>query len=321
MRNLPNRRLVGLCAVAIAGGLFGYFECTGPTQDGLGAGSGISPGLYLTLCGLTFSESSDGAVRYESYPGDAPDPADPNYSTWWVQQEAVGIAIGTGPCDTALHDFVTHQPGVHFEALYLDAAATHLRYRDNPPIDAELGAALATVARAMLAETSPAPRLSSFPDSLQENGSTEMMVLLRHAEQPRLWRSARGRSRAQALLTAIRFARSRWQEREEAMGGPLNRALDSLSIDVLELRPAGVIDMSDPRLLSRVVGEPFGVGFAQAGRWRYLLPFDISRAGGPEPALAALLENNGLSLDAAQRSDVRVYRHLPVVLGTSPPPN
>ena len=104
------------------------------------------------------------------------------------------------------------------------------------------------------------------------------------------------------------------------MGGPLNRALDSLSIDVLELRPAGVIEMSDPRLLSRVVWEPFGVGFAQAGRWRYLLPFDIARAGGPEPALASLLEDNGLSLDAAQRSDVRVYRHLPVVLGTSPPP-
>lgn len=278
--------------------------------------------MYFTACGFSAPDLAPRGVSYTSYPTDAPGILEDGYHDWWLEQQATGLALGTGPCshaDSALSDLIAYKPVEGFEGLYLRASASHYRYHAEAPVDPDLGNALASVSRAMLAESSSAPQLSSFPDSFRDNGNTEMMVLLRQAEQPRLWRSARGRSRAQALLTATRFARSRWIEREEAMGGPLRRALDRMSVDVLELRAAGVIDMSDPRLLSQAVGSAFGLGFARGGRWRYVLPYDIAQAGGPEAALVTLLEANGLSLDAARRSDIRVYRYLPKLLGTSSP--
>ena len=65
------------------------------------------------------------------------------------------------------------------------------------------------------------------------------MVLVRDRGRPRLWRSARGSSVARGLLLAAQVARERWQEREAAMGGPIEEALPRMDVEVSLLEEDG----------------------------------------------------------------------------------
>ena len=182
------------------------------------------------------------------------------------------------------------------------------------------GRALSEVARRMLAGERP-PRLASFPPLLRRVQHVEVMVLLRSGPRPRLWRSARGSSIARAFLTAVRVARQRWREREQAMGEPLADALPSLTVDVSLLRDDGEIGSDDPHFIDRVVSKAHGVAYEYKGSWRYLLPdatADQGR-GSASRALAGLFSDNGLPEDAYKRSDVKISRLRVEQLATSSP--
>ena len=242
----------------------------------------------------------------------------------WIQGEGRrGLVLGTGRCDEpsgvgvdALREYRTTWP---FVGRYFDEGQSYYELSRRQMIDERIGLTLAEVARAMLSGEARAPRLDSFPDSLRTIGSTEMMVLIREGSRARLWRSARGRSRAQALLTAVSYARSRWTERESAMGGALRTMIDDLHVEVIELIHHGVIVSSDTAFIDRVVVEGFGVGYEQAGRWRYVLPRATASAGGGAAALRGLLQDNGLNWHDLDRPDVRAYRIRAVQVGVSAP--
>lgn len=185
---------------------------------------------------------------------------------------------------------------------------------------ARYGEVMAKVARRMLSGERP-PRLSSFPPLLRRVQHVEVMVLLRAGPRPRLWRSARGSSIARAFLTAVRVARQRWREREQAMGEPLGDALPGLTVEVSLLRDDGEIGGKDPAFIDRVVSPEHGIAYEHKGSWRYLLP-DATAAqgqGSPTRALAQLLSDNGLSSDAYGRSDIRVTRLRVETLASSAP--
>lgn len=185
----------------------------------------------------------------------------------------------------------------------------------------KLQLALATVARGMLAGKR-APRLASFPEPLRQVQHVEVMVMLRAGKRPRLWRSARGSSVAQALLTAARVARTRWGEREQAMGEPLDEALQRLTVEVSLLQDDGRFGSRDPAFLDRVFGPDHGVAFERKGAWRYLLPDATREAGGGHAvgAFARLLGDEGLEASALQSPDLHPYRLAVNVLAISPPP-
>jgi hypothetical protein len=184
--------------------------------------------------------------------------------------------------------------------------------------------ALAVVARALIGGARP-PRPSSFPEPMRRLRPVEVMVLLREGERARLWRSARGTSIASALTTAALVARQRWQEREQAMGGPLAAALPRMDLDVALLEDDGTIVDRDPAFIDRVFYAEHGVGYERKGAWRYLLP-EATRAEGKGRASRAyrkLFADDGLPDDSFGRHELRLYRLVLETLGTSaatPPP-
>jgi len=200
------------------------------------------------------------------------------------------------------------------------AAALYLR-AEHPQVRGPVGEAAARVARAIVAGQSP-PRVTLFPEPLRRIGSVEVMVLLRRAGRPRLWRSARGSSIARALTTAAIVARQRWQEREQAMGGPLDRALPRMDVEVSLLLDDGSLGSRRPAFLDRVITERHGVAYERTGAWRYLLPAATRRAGEGSAvrAYAQLFEDSGLPPDSLQRADLRLYRLVMRRVGLSPAP-
>jgi hypothetical protein len=181
---------------------------------------------------------------------------------------------------------------------------------------------MAVVARALIGGARP-PRVSSFPEPLRRLRPVEVMVLLRDGDRPRLWRSARGNSIASALITAATVARQRWQEREQAMGTPLEQALERLELDVDLLEDDGTIGERSPAFIDRVffIGV-HGVGYERKGAWRYLLP-DATREDGkgrPSQAYRKLFSDDGLPPDSFDRHDLRLYRMVVQTIATSSPP-
>lgn len=183
----------------------------------------------------------------------------------------------------------------------------------SPPFDE----ALATVARGILEGKRP-PQIQSFPEPLRRIRNVEVMVLLRDGSTPRLWRSARGSSVARALITASSVARERWQEREQAMGGPLAMRLSRLAVEVALLEEDGTLGAYDPGFLERAVTDRHGVGYERKGNWRYVLP---ERTGpSATETFATLFRDNGLDPEEAMgRPDIRLYRLIVQPLATSPP--
>jgi len=200
------------------------------------------------------------------------------------------------------------------------AAALYLR-AEHPQVRGPVGEAAARVARAIVAGQSP-PRVTLFPEPLRRIGSVEVMVLLRRGGRPRLWRSARGSSIARALTTAAIVARQRWQEREQAMGGPIDRALPRMDVEVSLLLDDGSLGSRRPAFLDRVITERHGVAYERTGAWRYLLPAATRRAGEGSAirAYAQLFEDSGLPPDSLQRADLRLYRLVMRRVGLSPAP-
>lgn len=182
------------------------------------------------------------------------------------------------------------------------------------------GATLGAVARAILGGAEP-PRNEAFPESLRRFGNVEVCVVIKHGNDARLWRSARGSSVARALVLATSAARDRWREREKAMGGPLATLLPRLTVEVLLFEDDGTLASADPTFLDAVVTKEHGIAYTRKNGWRYTMPNAIRRDG-PEAvrkALDKLLTDDGLS-DAALRSgELRLYRFAVRTLSVSAP--
>jgi hypothetical protein len=178
--------------------------------------------------------------------------------------------------------------------------------------------ALAVVARRVVSGER-SPQVASFPEPLRRVYPVEVMVLLREGDQARLWRSARGSSLARALLTAAEVARERWHEREQAMGGPLDRLLPRLQVEVSLLIDDGTVAVRDPAFIDRVFFPAHGVGYERKGAWRYLLPDDTAELGRASAAYRKLFADDGLPVDSFDRHELRLYRLRVYPLAVSPP--
>jgi hypothetical protein len=193
-------------------------------------------------------------------------------------------------------------------------------YEPEPTADLEVAhrEALARIARAIVGGAPPPP-ITAFPEPLRRVESVEVMVLLRDAGTPRLWRSARGSSIARALVTASIVARQRWHERESAMGGPLDALLPRLEVEVALLLEDGTLDARDPAFLDRVFTPAHGVAYERRASWRYLLPQATRQEGEGSAARAyqRLFAQNGLPASALENRDCRLYRLAVQPLSTS----
>jgi hypothetical protein len=207
-----------------------------------------------------------------------------------------------------------HVPGLR--GHYLAPAAALYLMHEEVRLDPPMKEALAAVARGILDGKRP-PRLGSFPEPLRGIRNVEVMVLLREAGRPRLWRSARGSSIASALLTAAVVARERWQERESAMGGPLARVLPRLEVEVALLEEDGTLGGRGTGFFERAITAVHGVGYERKGSWRYTLPERTRKPAAQ--AIDELLRDNGLSAEALGRPDVRLYRLVTRPLAASGP--
>lgn len=184
-----------------------------------------------------------------------------------------------------------------------------------------LRSGLAEVARRLVAGAMP-PRIKSFPEVARRMEPAEVMVLLRNESRPRLWRSARGSSFARALLTATEVARQRWIERQQAMGGPLDKMLPKLQVELSLLQDDGEIGSKDASFVNRVVLPVHGVAFEHKGTWRYLLPeaAHTRELSTPSQAYARLFTDDGLPEDSLTSQELRPYRMAVKLIGISPAP-
>lgn len=171
--------------------------------------------------------------------------------------------------------------------------------------------ALAHVAREVLGG-SRSPSLSSFSEPLRRIRNVEVLVMLESNGHARLWRSARGSSIGRALLTAAVVARERWNERQRAMGGPLDTQLASLDVSVYLLDEDGTLGSRAPAFIERVFLPEHGVAYDLLGSWKYLLPQATRERGEGSAARAylALFEDGDMLPTSIDREDVRLYRLL-----------
>lgn len=167
--------------------------------------------------------------------------------------------------------------------------------------------ALARVARGILEGSKPPP-LDAFPEVFTRSQAVEVLVVLTGGRGPRLWRSARAQSIAEALITASLAARERWEERTETMGGPLGESLEQLDVEVAFLIDDGTFDATAVSLIDALVKPQHGVAYEQPARWRYLLPRATQDAGTPTEAFRRLFRDNGLPDESFERADLRLYR-------------
>jgi hypothetical protein len=183
-----------------------------------------------------------------------------------------------------------------------------------------LRAGMAEVARRLVGGAMT-PRIRSFPEIVRRMEPAEVMVLLRSDSRPRLWRSARGSSFARALLTAAEVARQRWIERSQAMGGPLDKTLPKLQVEVSLLQDDGELGSTDESFVNRVVLPVHGVAFEHKGAWRYLLP-EATHTAELKTATQAyerLFSDDGLPEDSLSSSEIRPYRMRVKLIGISAP--
>lgn len=205
-------------------------------------------------------------------------------------------------------------------AALTPVAALYLRRR-APSLPPVYGDALARAARQIVSGGS-LPRTRAFPEPLRRVRNVEVLVMLREAGRPRLWRSARDNSIARALITASRVARDRWIEREAAMGGPIERRLPSMTIEVYLLEDDGTIGDRSGAFLERVFTPEHGVAYEDGGRWQFLTPEQTAERGEGSPVRAyrALFEDAGLPGTSLETREVRLYRLVASRVGISSAP-
>ncbi len=234
------------------------------------------------------------------------------------------ILVGGRSADEAAPDDVegaleryAHVPGLR--ATYLAPVAAVYRLDEVEALDPRQTEAMGHVARQIIAGARP-PRIASFPEPLRRLRNVEVMVLLREHGQARLWRSARGSSLARALVTAAVVARQRWQEREQAMGGPLDEALPHMTVEVVRLSEDGTLGARSEAFIDCVFTPEHGVAFERRGTWHYQLPgVRPDEPGAAYAAYTELFTDNGLEPEALARTDVRPYRLVATPLAASPP--
>jgi hypothetical protein len=204
--------------------------------------------------------------------------------------------------------------------IYLTPGAALYLRREPLEVSAEHGAVLARAARQILSGAH-LPNVRAFPEPLRRSRSVEVLVMLRQHEYPKLWRSARGGSIARALLTACSVARDRWHEREAALGGPLDERLPSLSVEIYFLEEDGTLGDRSPALLERAFTPLHGVALQDGTAWHYLLPVATEERGQGSAVRAyrELFADAGLAQDSLERTDLRFYRLVARLAGTSPP--
>lgn len=205
-------------------------------------------------------------------------------------------------------------------AAFTPVAALYVRRRHHALAPAH-GDALARAARQILSGGS-LPRVRSFPEPLRRVRNVEVLILLRESGRPRLWRSARDNSIARALITAARVARDRWNERETAMGGPLERRLRALTVEVYLLEDDGTIGERSGVFLERAFTEAHGVAFEDKGSWHYFTPEQTAERGEGSAVRAyrTLFEEAGLPGSSLETREVRLYRLVATRVGISTPP-
>lgn len=191
----------------------------------------------------------------------------------------------------------------------------------------EYGELIPQIARQILGGASRPP-LASFPPILREPGEVEVLVVLRDRGVRRLWRSARGTTIASALITASMTARSRWRERESALGGPLGDRLDRLDVEVYLIEHAGVLETRTLSFFERALPEPeagseaarvgpelevhgFGLAFNSTSGWKYLLPratAETRARGGMGAAVERLFEEARMPDASLDNTGIEFFR-------------
>jgi len=212
-----------------------------------------------------------------------------------------------------------HVSGLRGVVLAPDFAAfTAVR---EPVLSARESDALAYVARALF-RGAREPSLSSFPATLRKVERVEVIVTLSEGGRPLLWRSTRGTSIARAMLTATRVARDRWHESSQSKGGPLEKRLPALDVEVGILSEDGTLVSLQPSFVNQAITKGHGLGFDYRNGWHYLSPSDVAQRGKGKPsaALQALMADQGLGPAALEDPNLRVYRFVPLTLGVSKAP-
>jgi hypothetical protein len=237
-----------------------------------------------------------------------------------TQAQLQGVAVDTqpGPERPSLANRMGHFARVTgLQGAYFTQSAAFYVIDPVRSWSPALRAGLATVARRLVAGATP-PRMLSFPERVRRLEPVEVMVLLRNGDRPRLWRSARGSSFARALLTAAEVARQRWIERAQALGGPLNKLLPGLTVELALLQDDGEIGVRDAGFVDRVVTPIHGIGYERKGGWHYLLP-DATHAAGRRPSRAfrELFSDDGLPEDSLGNGELRPYRLAVQTIGVS----
>ncbi len=210
----------------------------------------------------------------------------------------------------ASYDFLTHFRGAFLHpdvVLYIPRAAIDLGE------DVDLAA---PIARRIL-EGAPRPNFRSFPASYRRRQGAEVMVLLREDGRARLWRSSRDSSVAEALVTAATIARSRWNERNGALGGSIDDRLMDIDVEVAILEDDGRLADTSSAFVDRVFGPEHGVAYEEPTAWRYLLPDATAREGegSAVQAYASLFRDDGKPESSLDAPGLRLYRLVVTTLG------
>jgi hypothetical protein len=233
---------------------------------------------------------------------------------------AVGLVPGQGGSGV-LGELgkLQHVPGLRGVVLAPELA-TFSAVRE-PVLSAAESDALAYVARALF-RGAREPSLASFPGSLRKVERVEVIVTLSENGRPLLWRSTRGTSIARAMLTATRVARDRWHESSQTKGGPLEKRLPSLDVEVGMLSEDGTLASLQPSFVNSVITSSHGLGFDYRNAWHYLSPAEVQARGKGKPyaALQALMADQGLAPTVLKDPNLRVYRFVPLMLGVSKAP-
>jgi hypothetical protein len=204
--------------------------------------------------------------------------------------------------------------------VYLTPVAALYLRRRGMDVDPDDGVLLARAARQIISGAR-LPNVRSFPEPLRRSRSVEILIVLRDGERARLWRSARGGSMARAMVTAASVARDRWIEREAAMGGALDVVLPTLHVDVMLLEEDGTLGDRSAAFLDRSFTPAHGVAFEAEGSWHYLRPEATHERGQGSMvrAYGQLFDDAGERQDSLTRVDLRAYRIVTRLLGTSEP--
>lgn len=233
---------------------------------------------------------------------------------------AIGLIPGQGmPGVLGELGKLHHVPGLRGVVLAPEFAAfSAVR---EPVLSAVESDALAYVARALF-RGAREPSLSSFPASLRKVERVEVIVTLSENGRPLLWRSTRGTSIARAMLTATRVARDRWHESSQTKGGPLEKRLPALDVEVGILSEDGTLASLQPSFVNKAITPGHGLGFDYRNGWHYLSPSEVATRGKGKPyaALQALMADQGFSPSALKDPNLRVYRFVPITLGVSKAP-